>query len=64
MRSPPLAEHRRPGPATADEPTVQNPALPQVSACRDSHSTRCTTLIIIIIIIIIIITVPATLKEK
>jgi hypothetical protein len=28
MRSSPLAERRRPGPVTADEPTVQNPPLP------------------------------------
>jgi hypothetical protein len=43
MRSSPRAERRRPGPWTADEPTIQNPHLPQVPACRDSHSTRSTT---------------------
>jgi hypothetical protein len=36
MRSSPLVERRRPGPVTADEPTVQNPPLLQVPACRDS----------------------------
>jgi hypothetical protein len=45
MRSSPLAERKRPGPVTVDEPTVQNPSLPQVPACRDSHSSRTLTAI-------------------
>jgi hypothetical protein len=56
MRSSPLAERRRPGPVTADEPRVQNPPLPRVPACRDSHSTRSSTTTTTATIII---TVPA-----
>jgi hypothetical protein len=41
MRSSPPAERRRPGPVTADEPTVQNPPLPQVPASLDSRSCLC-----------------------
>jgi hypothetical protein len=44
MRSSSLAERRRPGPVTAVEPIGQNPPLPQVPACRDSHSMGSTTI--------------------